>query len=98
MQIATSRIAGRDTGAILARFERSIYGLDLASKVGGDLGLAGRYAAFNRYYFAQKDKQGAVIDERFNSGGLEVALGLLATNPVELKPQAPDPVRVRRPE
>jgi tricorn protease len=24
---------------------------------------------FNRYYFAQIDKQGAVIDERFNSGG-----------------------------
>jgi tricorn protease len=24
---------------------------------------------FNRYYFAQSDKQGAVIDERFNSGG-----------------------------
>jgi tricorn protease len=24
---------------------------------------------FNRYYFAQTDKQGAVIDERFNSGG-----------------------------
>ena len=27
------------------------------------------YASFNRYYFAQQDKQGAVIDERFNSGG-----------------------------
>ena len=25
---------------------------------------------FNRYYFAQQDKQGAVIDERFNGGGL----------------------------
>jgi tricorn protease len=24
---------------------------------------------FNRYYFAQTDKEGAVIDERFNSGG-----------------------------
>ena len=24
---------------------------------------------FNRYYFAQTDKQGAVIDERFNGGG-----------------------------
>jgi tricorn protease len=24
---------------------------------------------FNRYYFAQSDKQGAVIDERFNGGG-----------------------------
>ena len=25
---------------------------------------------FNRYYFAQQNKQGAVIDERFNGGGL----------------------------
>jgi tricorn protease len=29
----------------------------------------GGYDAFNRYYFAQQDKQGAVIDERFNGGG-----------------------------
>jgi tricorn protease len=27
------------------------------------------YENFNRYYFAQVDKQGAVIDERFNGGG-----------------------------
>ncbi|MDQ6827620.1 MAG: PDZ domain-containing protein, partial [Gemmatimonadota bacterium] len=27
------------------------------------------YTSFNRYYFAQQDKKGAVIDERFNSGG-----------------------------
>ena len=27
-------------------------------------------AAFDRYYFAQQDRQGAVIDERFNGGGL----------------------------
>jgi tricorn protease len=27
------------------------------------------YASFNRYYFSQQDKQGAIIDERFNSGG-----------------------------
>ncbi len=27
------------------------------------------YQSFNRYYFAQQDKQGAVIDERFNGGG-----------------------------
>ena len=27
------------------------------------------YMNFNRYYFAQKDKKGAVIDERFNGGG-----------------------------
>ena len=29
----------------------------------------GGYMNFNRYYFAQIDKQGAVIDERFNGGG-----------------------------
>ncbi|NQZ82356.1 MAG: PD40 domain-containing protein [Colwellia sp.] len=27
------------------------------------------YVSFNRYFFAQQDKQGAVIDERFNGGG-----------------------------
>jgi len=27
------------------------------------------YTNFNRYYFAQLDKEGAVIDERFNGGG-----------------------------
>jgi tricorn protease len=27
------------------------------------------FVSFNRYYFAQQDKLGAVIDERFNSGG-----------------------------
>jgi tricorn protease len=26
--------------------------------------------SFNRYYFAQQDRQGAVIDERYNGGGL----------------------------
>jgi tricorn protease len=29
----------------------------------------GGYINFTRYYFAQTDKQGAVIDERFNNGG-----------------------------
>jgi len=29
----------------------------------------GAYINFNRYYFAQKDKKGAVIDERWNQGG-----------------------------
>lgn len=29
----------------------------------------GGYTNFNRYYFAQKNKKGAVIDERFNQGG-----------------------------
>jgi tricorn protease len=27
------------------------------------------YVSFNRYYFAQQDRKGAVIDERYNSGG-----------------------------
>ncbi|REJ75676.1 MAG: protease [Acidobacteria bacterium] len=30
----------------------------------------GGYSSFNRYFFAQTDKNGAVIDERFNGGGL----------------------------
>ncbi len=29
----------------------------------------GGFTNFNRYYFAQTDKEGAVIDERFNAGG-----------------------------
>jgi tricorn protease len=29
----------------------------------------GGFTNFNRYYFAQTDKQGAIIDERFNGGG-----------------------------
>ncbi|HET7535537.1 MAG TPA: PDZ domain-containing protein, partial [Candidatus Didemnitutus sp.] len=29
----------------------------------------GGYTSFNRYYFAQVGKQGAVLDERFNGGG-----------------------------
>ena len=30
---------------------------------------AGGFTAFNRYFFAQTDKQGIVVDERFNAGG-----------------------------
>ena len=30
---------------------------------------AGGYTNFNRYFFAQVGKQGAIIDERFNQGG-----------------------------
>ena len=30
----------------------------------------GGYTSFNRYFFSQTDKHGAVIDERFNGGGL----------------------------
>ncbi len=32
----------------------------------------GGYTAFNRYFYAQQDKQGVIIDERYNQGG-EVA-------------------------
>ena len=28
------------------------------------------YAAFNRYYYAQQEKDGAIIDERYNQGGM----------------------------
>jgi tricorn protease len=31
---------------------------------------SGGFISFNRYFFAQQDKKGAVIDERFNGGGL----------------------------
>jgi tricorn protease len=27
------------------------------------------YASFNRYYFAQQDRKGAILDERYNGGG-----------------------------
>ncbi|MDR3678162.1 MAG: PDZ domain-containing protein [Acidobacteriota bacterium] len=30
----------------------------------------GGYASFNRYFFSQAGKQGAVVDERFNHGGI----------------------------
>lgn len=33
-----------------------------------DTGISG-FTNFNRYYFAQNTKQGAIIDERFNAGG-----------------------------
>jgi tricorn protease len=29
----------------------------------------GGYTSFNRYYFAQQDKRGAILDERYNGGG-----------------------------
>jgi len=29
----------------------------------------GGYTSFNRYYFAQQDRLGAIVDERFNGGG-----------------------------
>jgi tricorn protease len=44
---------------------------------------SGGYASFNRYFFAQVDKQAAIIDERFNHGGQ------LATDIVEYLKRSP---------
>ncbi|AHG89708.1 peptidase S41 [Gemmatirosa kalamazoonensis] len=40
--------------------------------------------AFDRYYFAQQDRHGAVIDERFNGGGLldDYMVGIMLRRPV----------------
>src|SRR6185295_6494833 len=40
--------------------------------------------AFDRYYFAQQDRKGAVIDERFNGGGLldDYMVGIMLRKPV----------------
>ena len=40
--------------------------------------------SFDRYYYAQQDRQGAVIDERFNSGGLldDYMVGVMSRRPV----------------
>ena len=40
--------------------------------------------AFDRYYFAQQDRKGAVIDERFNGGGLldDYMVGIMLRHPV----------------
>ncbi|MES2521697.1 MAG: PDZ domain-containing protein [Gemmatimonadota bacterium] len=40
--------------------------------------------AFDRYYYAQQDRKGAVIDERFNGGGLldDYMVGVMARKPV----------------
>lgn len=40
--------------------------------------------AFDRYYFAQQDRRGAVIDERFNGGGLldDYMVGIMLRHPV----------------
>jgi tricorn protease len=43
----------------------------------------GGYTNFNRYFFAQVDKQAAIIDERFNGGGQ------LATDVVEMLSRKP---------
>ncbi len=76
--------APRDVTVIPTRSEAKLRNLDwmegnrrkVAELSGGklayvylpDTGGQG-FTAFNRYYFAQTDKQGAIIDERFNGGG-----------------------------
>jgi tricorn protease len=53
------------------------HNIELVSRLsGGKLGYvylpdtaAGGFASFNRYFFSQVDRQGVVIDERFNHGG-----------------------------
>ena len=44
----------------------------------------GAISSFDRYYFAQQEKQGAVIDERFNSGGLldDYMVSIMTRRPV----------------
>jgi C-terminal processing protease CtpA/Prc len=51
----------------LTWFRRSIHG-QLAYVYLPNTGQPG-YTSFNRYYFAQQDKKGAIIDERYNGGG-----------------------------
>jgi tricorn protease len=54
------------------------------------------YQYFNRYYFAQQDRQGVILDERFNGGGYiaDYFVDLLARN---LRGYFNNPVGERRP-
>jgi tricorn protease len=56
----------------------------------------GGYTYFNRWYFAQQDRPGAIIDERFNSGGsaADYIVDILAR---ELHGYFNNPVAERRP-
>ena len=63
----------------------------------------GGYASFNRYYFAQQDKVGAVIDERYNGGGsaadyiIDVLAARRSTATSTTSPAIACRSRVRRP-
>lgn len=50
------------------RYVDSVSGGKLAYVYLPNTGQPG-YTSFNRYYFAQQDRQGVVVDERFNGGG-----------------------------
>jgi tricorn protease len=54
------------------------------------------YEYFNRYYFAQQDRQGVILDERFNGGGYiaDYFVDILARN---LRGYFNNPVGERRP-
>ncbi len=80
----TNGSAGRDLTVIPIRSEVALRNQDwiesnqkkVDQMSGGKLAYVylpdtgeGGFSSFNRYYFAQDDKQGAVIDERFNAGG-----------------------------
>jgi tricorn protease len=54
------------------------------------------YAYFNRYYFGQQDKQGAVLDERFNGGG-DIADYIIDIVARELRGYFNNPVGKREP-
>lgn len=47
----------------------------------------GGFASFNRYYFSQVNKQGLIIDERYNGGGL---ISDYIMNYLQLRPMALD--------
>lgn len=58
------------------------------------------FVSFNRYFFAQQDKQGAVIDERFNGGGLldDYMVDLMTRNlRAALTNEVPNGVPIRLP-
>lgn len=54
------------------------------------------YTYFNRYYFAQQDKQGAILDERFNGGG-SIADYMVDIMSRKLQGYFNNPVGARRP-
>ncbi|ADW69763.1 S41 family peptidase [Granulicella tundricola] len=84
LRLATGSAPARDITIIPIRSEASLRNVDWIEsnqkKVdqlsGGKLAYVylpdtgeGGFTNFNRYYFAQDNKQGAIIDERFNAGG-----------------------------
>ncbi len=69
--VPTANEAGLRTLAWIAQNKREVDQLSggkLAYVYLPDTGFGG-LANFNRYFFAQTEKQGVVVDERFNSGG-----------------------------